>query len=279
MDRELKIHWLAVLSITMLATLIVFMQMNQPPKLGRLVGDLNPVGNIPARSDDTVQPTSNELLRIRVGSHAVPDDVSINAITAELYTALAYVSVRTATRLNGPITVVITASPDCALHGVAYTDIREVQVFTCANLPLSRAVAILAHEFVHQLAHDHYGPAHLRSDPILLEGWATWGAGYYWLGSQPDFRTFLSGYATLPLVSNHRGRSADEMNTLYYQWACFVEYLLKTYGREAFDRLYQSGADDVGSAAYQEVYGVDLSTLEAQWRVWLSINTEAQPAS
>ncbi len=264
-------RWITIsLCLIGLAAAIIVVRMQQPlPRLAPLVAEANVVAAVPVLSG-VAQPQNTELLRITVAPQALPASVSIETITADLYAALAYVSERTAINLTAPIAVRINASPDCALHGVAYTDIREVQVFTCSALPPSRAVNILAHEFVHQLAHDYYGAAHLRSDPILLEGWATWGAGRYWLGQMPDFRTFVGTRPSLPLVASHLGRPAAEMNTLYYQWASFVEYLIITYGRTAFDDLYRSGAGTPGSADYQGVYGIDLPTLEAQWRTWLN---------
>lgn len=263
-------RWLLTATgLIIVATAIIVSRANQPTRrIAPLVADFRVGGAAPALSGATLA-TQTDTLQISVAPQALPANASIEAITAELYTALAYVSARTATAPAGPIAVLILADPHCALHGAAYTQTREAHVYTCAAIAPERAVNILAHEFVHQLAHDHYGDAHLRSDPILLEGWATWGAGYYWLGRHATFRAFLGGQAPLPLVTNHLGRPAAEMNTLYYQWASFVEYLLLTYGRDAFDRLYRSGNGTAGSADYQGVYGVDITTLEAEWRAWL----------
>jgi hypothetical protein len=108
---------------------------------------------------------------------------------------------------------------------------------------------------------------------ILLEGLATWGAGAYWLGDQPSFAAFvrpwLVGGAALPLATSYVGRPAGDMNTLYYEWASFVEFLIKAYGRERFDALYVSGSSDPGSADYQGVYGKSLGQLEQEWRAWV----------
>jgi hypothetical protein len=195
------------------------------------------------------------------------------ALDGELSAALAYVSDRFGSPPSGAITAVMRADGGCALAGVAYTDIREVRVSTCESIPRARAVAILAHEFVHQLAQDRYGQAHLSADLILAEGVATWGAGSYWLGGQPDFRSAVREQRrrgdSYPLATHYAGLGAGAMNTLYYQWASFVEYLIGAYGREAFDRLYISGAGDPGSARYTEVYGKDLATLEREWEQWL----------
>lgn len=264
-----SMRWLlAAIALIIAAAAITVSRAHQPRRLAPLVADFSVGGAAPALSGATL-PALTGTLRISVAPQALPASASLDAITAELYTALAYVSARTGTTPAGPITVQILADPQCALHGAAYTQSREVHVTTCAAIPPARAVNILAHEFVHQLAHDSYGDSHLRSDPILLEGWATWGAGHYWLGQHATFRDFLGGEAPLPLVANHLGRPAAEMNTLYYQWASFVEYLLVTYGRDAFDQLYRSGNSTPGSADYQGVYGIDLATLEAAWREWL----------
>ncbi|WP_298814999.1 hypothetical protein [Chloroflexus sp.] len=268
-----KRHWWLIATVLIIiAGAIAFHRVNQSePYISPIVAS---IGNVeqPQSLRATMMPVSAATLQVIVAANALPPGTSDQAITAELYAALAYVSARTATAPTGPITVTIQAEPNCALHGAAYTSRREAQVFTCADIPAARAVNILAHEFVHQLAHDYYGDAHLQSDPILLEGWATWGAGMYWLGRSPDFHAFLGGQAPMPLVANHLGRSAAEMNTLYYQWASFVEYLLSQYGRDAFDRLYQSGNGVAGSADYYGIYGVELATLEAEWRVWLTQN-------
>lgn len=192
----------------------------------------------------------------------------------ELEAALAYASNRFGEGPSGAIEVYVGGEPGCNLNGLAYTDRRLVQVFTCADLPRQRAVNILAHEFVHQLAHDYYGPPHLQADMILAEGVATWAAGKYWLGDQPSFAAFVRHHyqakgAMLPLPTSYVGRPIADMNQLYYQWASFVEFLLETYGREKFDALYVSGGGNPGTAQYVKVYGKSLDELEREWLAWL----------
>lgn len=194
-------------------------------------------------------------------------------LVLDLERALAYVAARFGSGPTDRIIASIALDPACGLHGIAYTDVRTTQVFTCPDVPRARAVNIMAHEFVHQLAHDRYGERHLRADMILLEGLATWGAGQYWLGDQPDFRTFareMAGTTTLlPLATSYAGRPISDMNTLYYQWASFVEFLIRTYGRERFDTLYLTGSSAPGSADYYGIYGQTLPQLEQEWRAWL----------
>jgi hypothetical protein len=194
-------------------------------------------------------------------------------LEAELARTLAYVSERFAGSLAAPVTAHLVAEGGCGLSGIAYTDIRVVQVATCDGIERGRAVAILAHEFVHQLQQDRYGERHLSADLILSEGMATWGAGEYWLGGHPDFRSYVRAQraaGTLyPLATHYSGLGIGAMNALYYQWASFVEFLVQTHGREQLDQLYLTGHGDPGSADYAGVYGVGLDALEREWLLWL----------
>jgi hypothetical protein len=227
----------------------------------------------PAVLADTMQRVGGQFLQLAIAEGLYSADEQAR-MQADLERALDYVSRRFGNGPSGPIEALIGREPSCGLHGIAYTDVRRTQVFTCANLPRVRAVNIMAHEFVHQLAHDRYGSAHLATDLILLEGTATWGAGAYWLGDAPDFRSFVRPWvasgATLPLATSYVGRSISDMNTLYYQWGSFVEFLISEYGRERFDALYVSGGNQVpGAANYVAVYGKGLDVLEQEWRAWV----------
>lgn len=211
------------------------------------------------------------LLRIAIDEGALrPEEQT--SVAGELDRALAYVVARFGSAPAAPMEVLIGLEPACGLHGIAYTDIRNVQVFTCASFPAARAVSIMAHEFVHQLCQDRYGERHFSADLVLSEGVATWGAGAYWLGDAPNFRAFVRPWVAngeaLPLGISYVGRPISDMNKLYYQWASFVEFLIETYGREAFDRLYLTGQNAPGSADYSGVYGKSFETLEAEWRAW-----------
>ncbi len=194
-------------------------------------------------------------------------------LVGELDEALIYTAERFGSLPTQRFTASVKLNEDCGLNGAAFTGQRTIEVYACADIPRWRVVNIMAHEFVHQLAHDYYGPPHLKADMILLEGLATWGAGRYWLSAHPSFRSFVKQYQTndslLPLQTSYAGRSINDMNKLYYQWASFVEYLLATYGREKFDALYVTGNKQPGSADYQGIYEKDLATLEQEWLDWL----------
>lgn len=194
-------------------------------------------------------------------------------LAAELDRALGYVVQRFGTAPRDRISTYVGLEPGCGINGIAYTDVRTVQVFTCRDLPISRAVNIMAHEFVHQLCHDRYGDDHLNADLILVEGTATWGAGAYWLGDAPNFRSFvrpwLEAGSEIPLSESYVGRPIADMNQLYYQWASFVEFLIETYGRDSFDQLYLTGAAAPASSDYQGVYQKSFEQLEAEWKAWV----------
>jgi hypothetical protein len=227
---------------------------NAPPPVA-IKGEAQAVAQIDLSVDDRLYPDERQPL------------------TDELQRALAYVSARFGSGPSSRFKAAVVNEDACGLHGIAYTDLRSVQVFTCPSIGRDRAVAILAHEFVHQLEQDRYGPAHLNADLILSEGAATWGAGEYWLGGQPDFRSYVreqrSSGVFYPLATDYSGLGVAAMNALYYQWASFVDFLISTYGREKFDRLYVTGQGAPGSADYAGVYGKGLNVLEREWQAWL----------
>jgi hypothetical protein len=206
------------------------------------------------------------------GSYS-PDQ--LRDLAGPLGDALGYVSARTEMQLSAPVAIIFDRRDSCGLDGAAYTERRLIMLYACADMPTNRAVNILAHEFVHQLAYDHYGPAHMQADLILSEGLATWGAGKYWLGRESDFRGFVQhNYAAqlLPLGTHYRDiGTIDAMNRLYYQWASFVDFLISSRGRETFDALYRSGHGmQPNTADYSGVLGADLGGVEQQWKEWLS---------
>jgi hypothetical protein len=131
----------------------------------------------------------------------------------------------------------------------------------------------MAHEFGHQLEYDHYGPKHIDADQLLCEGLATWAAGTYWLGGHPDFRSYVreqrAASGLSPLATGVGPEDFAAMNRMYYQWASFVDFLIASYGRPQFDKLYVTGRSVAGSADYAGIYGKDLSALEQEWQVWL----------
>jgi hypothetical protein len=222
----------------------------------------NPVSGV-------AQPAAQFDLSVDEGLYADQRD----QLAADLDKAMAYVVNRFGNAPKERFQAAMRIDSGCGLHGIAYTDVRNVQTFACNDIGRERAVAIMAHEFVHQLEQDRYGEAHLSSDLILAEGAATWGAGEYWLGGKPDFRTYVREQRAnglfYPLATDYNGLGITAMNALYYQWASFVEYLIGTYGRDKFDAVYVTGGSAPGAANYTAVYGKGLDVLEREWQAWL----------
>ncbi|NJP05874.1 MAG: hypothetical protein HC837_09750 [Chloroflexaceae bacterium] len=273
--------------VLMILLLVLLFALHRPAARPQIAPRIAPPWAIsqpfaPAGADQPAAPAQDPAVPLIAGGYltvvnpeAVYGEAEQPVLTQEVEQALAYVIGRSGHSPQGPITAVIEPQADCLLNGMAYTDERRIHVYTCADIPRQRAVNVLAHEFVHQLAHDHYGDAHLHADLALSEGLATWGAGRYWLGQHADFATFVRQVyinhdeELLPLATHYHGRSINDMNKLYYEWASFVEYLLLTYDQAPFDALYVSGQGDPGSANYTGVYGKSLEQLEQEWRTWL----------
>jgi hypothetical protein len=195
---------------------------------------------------------------------------------AEVQQAFEYVSQRFGPSPAVRFKAAFAFDQQCSLHGITREEERVAQVYSCNDITRDRALAIMAHELVHQLEFDRYRQPHLNADMILSEGVATWAAGKYWLGGHPDFRSYMREQSKAgglaPLATNLVREDFTQMNRLYYQWASFVEFLIDNpnYGREKFDRLYITGHQSAGSADYAGVYGKDLNVLEQEWQAWLS---------
>jgi hypothetical protein len=201
-------------------------------------------------------------------------DDHLEVLQDPLAEALRYVEERTSMQLKEPVTVVFSSEQGCNFNGVAYTDIRRIILYVCSDIALDRATAILAHEFVHQLAADHYGEPHYDADLMLSEGLAQWGTGRYTLGDLPDFRTLVQqSYPNdlLPLAIDSREvESYVIVRHLYDQWASYVEWIIATEDRTTFDALYVGGRErQPGSAPYERVLGMPLDTTQQHWQAWL----------
>ena len=262
-------NYTLLLSIAIISVLAIVVFWDAKPKLATLSPWSAQSGNAPIKG--ITQRLADQQLQIEIapGLYAGQEE----DLRAELVSALAYVSERFGSGPSIPLTVLVEQERGCGLNGVAYTDVHTVHVYTCDAISPGRAVAILAHEFIHQLAQDRYGQRHLSADLILSEGVATWGAGSYWLGGHPDFRSYVAAQrrngSAYALAMSYVGQGIDVMNALYYQWGSFVEFLIQTYGRERFDELYITGANAPGSADYARIYGKPLNVLEREWEAWL----------
>lgn len=216
--------------------------------------------------------THNLFVYTYPGSYSVPEAQTLGSSLEE---TLTYVEERTGMHLERGVNLVFERRANgCGMDAVAFTEARTLILYACAGTSTKRARNILAHELVHQLAHDHYGASHLQADLLLTEGLATWGAGRYWLGSEASFHDFVAvNYADrlLPLATDPRGGATiDQLNQIYYQWASYIEWLRATYGPTALDRLYGDGLGrQPGSAPYLATLGISFAESEAQWQAWI----------
>lgn len=267
--RSLSLSHVAFIAL-IICVLLFWANQNQTPIMSRWPG--SDIANPPPTIGAVALPAADaSLLNLTLSDGLYAGERS--QIDADTRRAYSYVAGRFGSPFHATTTVAFLSDNGCALSGIAYTDIRKLQVYTCDGIGRGRAVAILAHEYVHQLQHDRYGDRHLGADLILSEGMATWAAGDYWLGGQPNFRAYVraqrAGGAFYPLATHYAGLGVDAMNTLYYQWAAFVEFLVDVYGRDRLDQVYVTGAGAPGSADYRAVYGKDLAELEREWLTWL----------
>lgn len=248
------------------------------PTAEGLTGDARQVGNVPSRVSN---PMSAPSIFVSLSRHDRFDPLVQNGLysdqltylDSDIHQAFEYVSKQFTVRNPSRFKAAFVIGENCVLHGITRPDEGVAQVYTCNNIPRSKAIGIMAHELAHQLQFEQYEAAHLNADLLLTEGMATWAAGKYWVGEHADFRSYVNASsASEPLVplSTPVGREDYvKMNKLYYQWASFVEFLIETYGRDKFDQLYVTGNLTVGSAAYTQVYGKDLQELERDWRFWI----------
>jgi hypothetical protein len=196
-------------------------------------------------------------------------------LAADAQRALDYVSQRTGYQQKHRYRVAITVGAGCSIRGVAFPDGMVAQALSCGDIDSSQAIVILAHELVHLLTFDRYGvPPAVGSDLMLVEGVATYGAGQYWLGGHPDFRSYVhdqrAAGVAYPLTEGYGASDAETMNARYYQWASFVEFLKSLPDGDAkFDQLYISGDGHIGSSDYEGIYGQSLGNLEQAWISWL----------
>src|SRR5438128_265221 len=150
--------WLLIIAVTSIMVLVLT---RPSPAATQLVSHWRPQTMLTQPDQPAQQP--NPPAPAPISGSALPVDqfdMSVDdglyddqraPLAAELGRALAYVSARFGGGPSARFRAAIVRDDSCALHGIAYTDVRTVQVYTCPDISRDRAVAIMAHEFVHQL--------------------------------------------------------------------------------------------------------------------------------
>lgn len=199
------------------------------------------------------------------------EEVAELALKAEH--ALSYIQKRFAVTLSERVSVgVYTASqaPGPGTRGIAYTHgATNVRIYYRSGEDQHKALVVLSHELAHALQAEAYGKeAQRRADTVLLEGLASWISGEYWLSlcAAPSFHArarelYQAGYrGNLAAMARHGADVAYDM------WAGFVDYLTRSYGWDAFNRLYANGRGRApGSADYRGVYGKSFQELQEEF--------------
>ncbi len=167
----------------------------------------------------------------------------------------------------------------CAVRGLTFSRLRQIKLYYGPGTNIDQMQAILAHEFVHQLQRERFGDqVHQAADMILIEGWAMVASDNFARtpdGAEPRWRARLREVVArnelLPLtVDLEQDCRTTTRNSIYDQWASFVDFLEKQYGTEQLAAVNRSGTGRrAGSADYAGIYGKSFAELEAEWRAWV----------
>ncbi len=167
----------------------------------------------------------------------------------------------------------------CAVRGLTSSALRQIRLYYAPGTEIDRIQSLVAHEFVHQLQRERFGDAVQRkADIILLEGWATLASDEFARtpdGREARWRDRLRGVVArgelLPLtVDLNRDCRTTTRNSLYDQWASFVDFLQRKGGTDKLAALYRGSVGrKAGTANYKAVYGQTFAELEAEWRTWV----------
>lgn len=205
-----------------------------------------------------------------------PEQVAELAIKAEY--ALSYIQKRFAVTLSQRVSVGVyhaAQAPERGTRGIAYTfGDTNVRIYYRPGEDQHKALVILSHELGHALQAEAYGKdAQRLADTVLLEGLASWISGEYWLtlSGAPSFEARARELYQAGYDGNLAAMGRRNPDVAYDMWAGFVDYLTRSYGWDAFNRLYVSGRGRApGSADYQGVYGKSFRELQDEFYATLA---------
>ncbi len=187
--------------------------------------------------------------------------------------ALEYAETTLDVHLDGTFDVYLAgtlyAPPDAALHGRSESANRKVFILYDGTGTEIDNTYFFTHEITHLVAWNTLG---IPSSPMLSEGVATYTgkiilesggflpyqelcAGAYAAGLMPSMYEINKDWYA------YRGHIRHPIN--YFGSACFVDYLISTYGMSNLHQLYHT-------SSYEALYGKSLFDLDAEWQATLA---------
>jgi hypothetical protein len=176
----------------------------------------------------------------------------------------------------------------CPPRGLASRRPPRIIIFADDQTTEEQILGVLAHELGHVVIMNRFE----RIPSAFNEGLATWSSAPYfnaWLNNaslDAAVRSYLEDSTYLPLHENYyltniypgeeEGSSEScitRRETLYIEWASFLDYLIDQYGTKKLEELIESAPDAertedarvLKPANFEAVYGRSLNQLEAAW--------------
>jgi LysM repeat protein len=161
--------------------------------------------------------------------------------------------------------------PNASLRGISESRERRVYILHDGSGTPADNAYFFTHEITHLVAWNTWGQP---STAMLSEGLATWvGRPLLEEGGYIPYDQFCEGIYAADKMSSmavlhtdfqaFNGHIRDPFN--YFGSACFVGYLINTYGLDKMAQLYHT-SDYVG------IYGQSISSLDAEWQNTLAAN-------
>jgi hypothetical protein len=198
------------------------------------------------------------------------------ATAAQVQAALDHLERTFALQLPGGFDVYAAGSlfapPDQALRGRSFSALRRLFFLQDGSGSAWDQQYIVGHELTHLYL---WNTAGVPSSVMLSEGAAVYAGSKLVEGQGPlPLQQICLAYAragALPYVGgdlSYQGHIRDLEN--YYTAGCFVQYLVETYGVDAFVRLYPT-------SDYWGIYGKSLAALVDEWQGQLLATPDVLP--
>ncbi len=190
--------------------------------------------------------------------------------------ALTNVEARLDVQLEGTFDIYLAgtlfAAPNAHLHGLSRSADRRVFILHDGSGTETDNLYFFMHEITHLVSWNTWGAP---SSVLLSEGVATY-TGQLVLedGGYLPYDELCTGIYAAGLMPSMTALEQDWQAFLghirnplnYFSSACFVDYLIDTYGLDAMSRLYHT-------SDYEDIYGASLDSLDTDWREMLDQNS------